>query len=142
MDNKENKEQNIEKKDLLEWINIHKKKLIFIGVSIPVLIALVLAVENKSSLVKLWSELKEEIKRADLYSSKWFENATKDELNVEREKVRQAYCSASNSFKEACDLQCLLRRFDNELSKRAWGDEKPSPPSFHRENGWYLLNDD
>lgn len=36
----------------------------------------------------------------------------------------------------------ILRQFDKELSKRAWGSETPRPPSIHREHGWYLPNDD
>ena len=76
------------------------------------------------------------------YSGKWLNGASDDELNTEREKVRQAYCSSGDDFDRACNLQNTLYRFDKELSKRAWGDEKPKAPSIHREHGWYLPNDD
>ena len=77
-----------------------------------------------------------------MYSSKWFEKATDDVLRTEREKVRLGWCSSSNSFLEACRLQNLLRRFDEEMNKRDWGDEIPHAPSVHREHGLYLLNDE
>ena len=49
----------------------------------------------------------------------------KAELNLEREKVRLAYPLSGDDFSEACYFENLLRRFDSELSKRAWGDEIP-----------------
>lgn len=131
-----------DKKGIVDWIKAHKKQLIFVGVSIPVLIGIVLGLENKESLTKLWNELKEEIKKADIYSPNWFANATKAELDLEREKVRLAYCSSGDDFKKACDLQNLLFRFDKELSKRAWGGEIPHPPSIHREHGTNLWKPD
>ena len=90
----------------------------------------------------LWQNLKEEVRKANLYSSKWFENATDTELNLEREKVRLLYCSSGDDFSAACYFENLLKRFDKELSRRAWGDEIPHAPSIHREHGWYLSNDD
>ena len=76
------------------------------------------------------------------YSSNWLSNATDDELKTERERVRREYCSSGNNFEKASELQNTLYRFDAEMSKRAWGDEEPKPPSYHREHGWYLPNDD
>lgn len=75
------------------------------------------------------------------YSPAWFESASDDELNAEREQVRQAYCSAGSDYSEAVRLENLLRRFDKELSRRAWAGEEPGYP-VHREHGWYLPNDD
>lgn len=75
------------------------------------------------------------------YSSAWFESASDDELNAEREKVRQAYCSAGLDFSEAVRMENLLRLFDKELSRRAWAGEEYGYPA-HREHGWYLSNDD
>lgn len=65
-----------------------------------------------------------------------------DVLDKEREKVRLMYCSSGDNFFEASRLQKLLWRFDDEMNKRAWGDEIPHAPSIHREHGWYLSNDD
>ena len=124
------------------WIKAHKKQLILVGVSIPTIIAVVLGVKNKDALKSLWEKLNEEIKKANMYSSKWFEGVTDDVLSAEREKVRLEYCSAGDNFSEASRLQNLLWRFDKEMSKRAWGDEIPHAPSIHREHGRYLPNDD
>ena len=128
--------------DFISWIKTYRKQLILIGVSIPTLIAIVLGVKSKDALMSVWQNLKEEIRKSNLYSSKWFEKASKIELDLEREKVRLEYCSSGNDFSRACYLENLLRRFDNELSKRAWGNETPHAPSIHREHGWYLPNDD
>ena len=76
------------------------------------------------------------------FRKKWFSNASDSELATEREKVRQEYSSSGDDFEKACRLQRELRQFDEEMSKRAWGDKKPSAPSIHREHGWYLPNDD
>lgn len=147
MNNENRDEENIqdapeEKKGIVIWIKEHKKQLILIGISIPTLIAIVLGVKNKDALQELLDNLKDEVEKASLYSSKWFEKATDAELNAAREKVRLDYCSSGDDFKAACSLQNLLGRFDKELSKRAWGDEIPHAPSIHREHGWYLPNDD
>ncbi len=98
--------------------------------------------KNKDAIKELFDNLKDEIEKANLYSDKWFENATDAELDTAREKVRLDYCSSGDDFKAACSLQNLLGRFDKEMSKRAWGNETPHAPSIHREHGWYLSNDD
>lgn len=101
-----------------------------------------LGLKNKDAMKELFDNLKDEIEKANLYSGKWFENATDAELDTAREKVRLDYCSSGDDFKAACSLQNLLGRFDKEMSKRAWGNETPHAPSIHREHGWYLSNDD
>lgn len=131
-----------DRKGFVAWIKAHKKQLILIGVSIPTIIAVVLGLKNKDALKDLWENLNEEIKKANMYSTKWFETVTDDVLSAEREKVRLEYCSSGDNFSEASRLQNLLWRFDKEISKRAWGDETPHAPSIHREHGWYLSNDD
>ena len=35
-----------------------------------------------------------------------------------------------------------VRVFDSVLSKRAWGDETPHGPGYHREHGYNLYKDD
>ena len=131
-----------DRKGFVAWIKAHKKQLILVGVSIPTIIAVVLGLKNKDALKALWDNLNEEIKKSNIYSSKWFETVTDDVLSTEREKVRLDYCASGDNFSEASRLQNLLWRFDKELSKRAWGDEIPHAPSIHREHGWYLPNDD
>ena len=131
-----------DKKGIVTWIKAHKKQLVLIGISVTTLIAIVLGLKNKDAIKELFDNLKDEIEKANLYSGKWFENATDAELDTVREKVRLDYCSSGDDFKAACSLQNLLGRFDKEMSKRAWGNETPHAPSIHREHGWYLSNDD
>lgn len=142
MDEKQEINENTKKKSFIDWVKAHKKQLIFAGISIPTLIAIALGFKNKDALKKLWDGLKEEIESTNLYSSDWFSKATDAELDLEREKVRLAYCSSGADFSEASRLQNLLWRFDKEMSKRVWDDEIPHAPSIHREHGWYLPNDD
>ena len=129
-------------KGFLAWVKAHKTQLILVGISIPTIIAVVLGLKNKDAIKALWDQLNEEIKKANMYTSKWFESVTDETLSTEREKVRLAYCSSGDNFSEASRLQNLLWRFDKEMSKRAWGDEIPHAPSIYREHGWYLPNDD
>ena len=130
------------KQDIVKWIKEHKKQLILAGISIPTLVMIVLGLKNKESIMKLWADLREEIKKNNLYSSKWFETVSDADLELEREKIRVAYCSSGGDFEAATALQNLLWRFDKEMSKRAWGDETPHAPSISREHGWYFPNDD
>lgn len=131
-----------EKNRFIKWVKEHKQQLIIIGISAPTLIFLILGLKNRDTINKIWSHLQDEIKKANPYSSKWFETASDAELELEREKVRLAYCSSGDDFSAASTLQNLLWRFDKEMNKRAWGDEPPHAPSIHREHGWYLSNDD
>ena len=76
------------------------------------------------------------------YTRRWFRNATDEELEIEREKVRTAPepdCISNEKYN-------LLLAFDNVMTERAnkkYREEhpnaKPRPP---REHGWYLPNDD
>jgi len=130
-------------KSFLEWIKAHKKQLILAGVSIPATTAAVICgVKKRETLMVLRDYLAKKLKEAQLYSPKWFETVSDEVLASEREKVRLDYCSSGDNFDKASALQNLLWRFDKELSKRAWGGEEPRGPSFHREHGWHLLNDD
>lgn len=131
-----------DKKGFIAWIKAHKKQPILAGISITTVIAIVVGIKNKSEIIKLWNALQEKIKRGEIYSSKWLTTATDAELDIEREKVRVAYCSSGTDDHAASFLQNLLWRFDEEISKRAWGDESPHAPTIHREHGWYLPNDD
>ena len=130
------------KRGFLAWVKAHKTQLILVEISIPAIVAVVLGIKNKDAIKNLWNQLNEEIKKANVYSSKWFKTVPDEILSTEREKVRLAYCSSGDNFSEAGRLQNLLWRFDKEMSKRAWGDEIPHAPSIHREHGWYLLKDD
>ena len=143
MDNQtSNEELSKEQKGLLSWIKNHRNELIIAGISVTTIIFVALGIKNKDSIKAFWNNLREEIGKANIYSTKWFETVSDDVLNAEREKIRLDYCASGDNFSEACRLERLLARFDSEISKRAWGGEIPHAPSIHREHGWYLPNDD
>ena len=128
------------KKRFIKWVNEHKQALLAIGISVPTLVFLIVGLKNKNMLVEVWRNLQEELKKANMHNSRWFESVSDAELEVEREKVRLAYCSAGDDFGVTSTLQSLLWRFDKEMSKRAWGNETPHASSIHREHGRYLPN--
>ena len=113
---------------IIAFVKKHKKNLGFTFGTICVVlvgagISKVIAVEHRK------------------YSTKWFENASDELLDTEREIVRKQYCSSGDDFSLAVQLENLLRCFDAIMSKRAWDGKVPGFP-VHGENGWYLLSDD
>lgn len=79
------------------------------------------------------------------FSNKWFRNATDDELDSEREKVRKRYVDGTIDIDEADKLYDTLHRFDAEMTDRAnlkYEKEHPDAKPRHREHGWYLPNDE
>lgn len=129
-------------KRIIDWAKKHKKELIIAGVSITLIGASAVGIKNEDAIKKLWNNIKEEYEKMNLYSSDWFAKATDSELTSEREKVRIDFCSSGDDYCLACRLQNLLWIFDEEINKRAWGDEIPHGPNIHREHGRYLPNDD
>ena len=69
-------------------------------------------------------------------------NAKDEELETEREKVRLDFCNPNLDTDYRINCQKVLGMFDREMSKRAWGNEKPHAPSYHSEHSWYLSSDD
>lgn len=76
------------------------------------------------------------------YSSKWFDSVSNAVLKEERELVRRQYCSAGSNFDLAVELERLLHRFDEVLSKRAWNGITNYKFPVHSEHGWHLPSDD
>lgn len=76
------------------------------------------------------------------YSAEWMESLSDEELEAEREKVRQAWCSVGKDFSSAVKLESILRKFDKEMSNRAWKGSKEYGYPKHGEHGWYLSGDD
>lgn len=72
----------------------------------------------------------------------FLKKATDDELEAEREKVRLDYCNPNLDKQYRIECHKKLGRFDAEINKRAWGDEEPHAPNYHKEHGWYLPDDD
>lgn len=70
-----------DKKGVIVWIKAHRKQLILVGISIPTIIAVTFRVKNKDALKALWQDLNEEIKKANMYSTKWFATVSDDVLD-------------------------------------------------------------
>lgn len=76
------------------------------------------------------------------YSDKWFDSLSDDELDIEREKVRQEYCSAGDDFSAAVKLQRLLWKIDDIIRKRKYDESEEYAYPKHSEHGWHLPSDD
>lgn len=108
MDNQtSNEELSKEQKGLLSWIKNHRNELIIAGISVTTIIIVALGIKNKDSIKAFWNNLREEIGKASIYSTKWFETVSDDVLNAEREKIRLDYCASGDNFSEACRLERL-----------------------------------
>lgn len=106
-------------------MKINLKKILGIGIG---------AAAVASSLLALLNNKKD--------FSTILDTATDEDLEREREKIRLDYCNPNldENYRDRCWHR--LKAFDREMSRRAWGDEEPKAPSYHREHGFYLPNDD
>ena len=78
------------------------------------------------------------------YSNSFFQKASDEELDIEREKVRLKRNSSYDNA-EYDKYYRLLNKFDNEMIRRSnekYKKEHPNAQRVNRENGWYLPNDD
>lgn len=75
------------------------------------------------------------------YTARWFNQVSDDVLKSERELVAKEYAASGDDFKKACEWQNLLFYFDKIIRNREATVVEAGFP-VHRENGWYLRNDD
>lgn len=83
-------------------------------------------------------------KREFEYSGSFFRNASDEELDIEREKVRVKRNSSYND-REYNKFERLLNKFDNVIINRAnvkWEKEHHNVDIYRSEHGWYLPEDD
>ena len=83
--------------------------------------------------------------RVDLskYNSSYFENASLEELESEREHVRaDIYCN--DDVDEDIRIECydLLNTFDNYIRDKKYGKDREWTPPKSTRHGWYLEDDD
>lgn len=72
------------------------------------------------------------------YSSAWIKKLTDTQWEVEREQVRQMFCSPKYDDASRDGFKRILDLFDKIKSERDWAGQNPCGPAFHREHGWYL----
>lgn len=77
------------------------------------------------------------------YTDYWFEQASLDELESEREIVRsEGFCNPAlnDCFREECHE--LLYKFDDCIRIKRYGDNDDWKGPAHTKHGWYLSDDD
>ena len=84
-------EETPEKNRVIAWVKEHKSQLLLAGVSITTVFLTVMGIKNKDALTDLWKSLKIQIEKGALYSSKWFEKASLEELEKAREIVQKDF---------------------------------------------------
>ena len=115
--------------------------MLFTGVSITTVILTIAGINNKDAFTNLWKSLKEQIEKGTLYSSKWFEKASLEELEKGREIVHKDFLNPKLDSEYRNECKNLLSCFDNAIEKiRRDGNEYQYP--VHSSNGWYLTSDD
>ena len=130
-----------EKKGFIAWVKEHRTQLLFAGVSITTVIVTALGIKNKDAITALWESLKKEIEKGSLYSAKWFEKASLEELEKAREVVRLDYVNPELDMDYRNQCWNLLSRFDNAISKIKWAGKEVGYP-VHSSHGWHLPSDD
>ena len=130
-----------QRKHFIIWVKEHKRELLLTGISITAILATAVASKNRKAIIELWDELKKLIDRSALYSSKWFEKATIEELEAARKLVQQDYNNPGLDLNYRNYCWELLNKFDNAILKKRWAGKEYGYPA-HSSNGWYLPSDD
>ena len=138
---KQHTEETPEKNKIIAWVKEHKSQLLFTGVSITTVILTIAGIKNKDALTNLWKSLKEQIEKGTLYSSKWFEKASLEELEKGREIVHKDFLNPKLDSEYRNECWNLLKCFDNAIEKIKWDGKEYEYP-VHSSNGWYLTSDD
>lgn len=77
------------------------------------------------------------------YTDYWFENASLDELEEEREYVRsEIYCGSDSDYDTQCEAQELLWKFDDYIREKRYGKDFEWEAPKSTKHGWYLPDDD
>lgn len=137
----QNSDEVVEKRSFLSWVKEHKTQLLLAGISVTTILAAAIGLKNKDAIVELWNTLKKEIEKGALYSAKWFEKASLEELESARKLVQQDYNNPKLDLNYRNECWNLLNRFDNAIGKIKWAGQEYGYP-FHSSNGWHLPSDD
>lgn len=136
-----NVEEISEKKSFITWVKEHKSQLLLAGISVTAVLATAVGLRNKDTLIDFWNTIKKEIEKGSLYSVKWFEKASLEDLEKTRKSVQQDYNNPNLDLDYRNDCWNLLNRFDNAIGKIKWAGKEYGYP-VHSDGGWYLPSDD
>ncbi len=134
-------EESSEKNKVIAWVKENKLQLLLAGVSITTVILTVMGIKNKDSLTDLWKSLRAQIEKGALYSSKWFEKASLEELEKAREIVQKDFNNPKLDLDYRNECWNLLNCFDNAIEKIKRNGKEYGYP-VHSSHGWYLPSDD
>ena len=134
-------EQDVDKKSLSEWVKEHRNQILLAGLSVTTISATILGLKNKDAIIGLWNTLKKQIEKGSLYSSRWFEKASIEELETAREIVQQDYNNPDLDIDYRSSCWNLLKKFDDVIGRKKWNGKEYGYP-VHSSNGWYLPSDD
>mgnify|MGYP004517044879 FL=1 len=134
-------EKTSEKNSVISWIKEHKSQLLLAGISVTTVILTVMGIKNRETLTDLWKSLKKQIEKGALYSSKWFERASLEELEKARKIVQKDFNNPKLDLDYRIECWNLLNRFDNAIGKIKWNGKEYGCP-VHSSNGWHLPSDD
>lgn len=134
-------EESPDKKGVLAWVEEHKMELLYAGVGLTAVVATLVGIKNKDSIIELWNSLKKQIEKGQMFSAKWFEKASLEELYKGRELVQNDYRNPELDidYREAC--RRFLNVFDREIAAKKSGGKETGFP-VHNSHGWYLPSDD
>lgn len=124
----QNSDEVVEKRSFLSWVKEHKTQLLLAGISVTTILAAAIGLKNKDAIVELWNTLKKEIEKGALYSAKWFEKASLEELESARKLVQQDYNNPKLDLNYRNECWNLLNRFDNAIGKIKWAGQEYGYP--------------
>ena len=130
-----------DRKGFVAWVKEHNTQILLTGVSVTTILITALGLKNKDEILELWNSLKKQLEQGSLYSSKWFEKASLDELKMKRKLVQQDYNNPKLDLNYRNFCWNLLKRFDNAIGKIEMAGKEYGYP-VHSSNGWYLSTDD
>ena len=137
----QNADEVLERNKFIAWVKENKTRLLLAGLSITTIMATILGIKNKDTLVELWNSLKKEIEKEALYSAKWFEKANLEDLQKAREIVLQDSLNPKLDLDYRSKCHDLLSKFDNATEKIKWVGREYGYP-VQSSNGWHLPSDD
>ena len=130
-----------EQKRFIAWVEEHKMEILFAGVSFSALIVAIVWMKNKDAINTLWESLEKKIEKDSVYSAKWFEDASLEELEKAREVVRLDYVNPNLDMGYRNQCWNLLSRFDRAIGKITRSRKAVGYP-VHSSHGWHLPSDD
>lgn len=104
------------KKQVLDWIKVHKKQLIIAGISITTLMLLVLGLKNKDALAELYCSLEKNIKKVP---SKSTPVAALPDIAIPTVSAVRTYTLPQTSFDVSQHIRTLAEGRQHSAQKAA-----------------------